>query len=994
LTPSAEAGLSPIFCRHCASAGSRFDLFCGSCGRPLAELEWRSQDGSWHSDRGTATLTLEGDFARLALRNRGVVPAWLKVTKTDLGQASWLEIEPLRRQVWQVPAGSEHYDLELSLSRDEAQRQLTALGRTALAVSFHVLGWPQVLELQLSIARHAWISPAGCQYRFLALERLERGFDHEVEVHAGNAVGASLEALPAVDEPLELPEGYWRLSAEELLPLGRGEPVPDGAESWRQTLRFQAPLRERLQQPACFDLRLPYALVRGAERQTLSSRLCGVVGRGPTLVQTSPRGICFSAPYEDRNLSVELSNPGHLPVRLLSIECWQGASAGERVEGPDWLAWSGLEPGTIVPPGGTARLELRIEPHRLRHREAADHASLWRRLRLAHDGWQADAEDRTLELLVEAQFGRTFPATVGIDFGTSNSVVYLLAGERGHDGFALTLEQGRARDADQLASVLFFRGDLSASEPVERRFHFGNEALNAYKLEPSNLVRGIKTLIRHDRRACYPFVTQVNGRRIPQSVGLQQLLDLFVVELRDRGERFFDPLAHSGPAGESRRPVLTGAVFSHPVEATESMLEALFEAAGSAGLAEGIASYADFAAGNCLDEASAAALAYTHLRLRGGLQVPELVQGLDCEHLLCIDIGAGTTDLAAVEIEGFRALLDGGSEPIRFRLRATGGDGDFGGDRLDREVALLLLAQLKAELAKVDEERALEPVLQALSVRSFADFQVGLATSRAARGERNGNGLPDAGELWARADELRSLAREAKHHLGEHDTFTAQLDGSSWLSLLGDRGRAPLLASFSLSLERTTLQELFRGQLKDPWEKCKEVLAAAGWAWEEVHTVLLTGQSFYSPLLRDPLCSWIEQSRAGAAGPFHVVAPGQGSSSFDPKVCVALGAAVLDRNSEDLVIERASGSRLGFDLQRERFKGLITVPGLEHGSSLPATATLSFRKAVHRLTLFRGKRAYVRFELPRPATELKLRVASASELWAESGDEKIRGELL
>jgi hypothetical protein len=174
-------------------------------------------------------------------------------------------------------------------------------------------------------------------------------------------------------------------------------------------------------------------------------------------------------------------------------------------------------------------------------------------------------------------------------------------------------------------------------------------------------------------------------------------------------------------------------------------------------------------------------------------------------------------------------------------------------------------------------------------------------------------------------------------------------------------------------------------------------VASAGWAWDQVTTLLFSGQSVRAPIVRALVKERANRGRGEDAPPLVFVEPGA-HPGFDPKECVAKGAAVWGENwlqaeSDWLSIAARMKDHLTNDLQTRKGKRYRTVEGLSAGTPLPARAT--FERAdgsLDRIVLYRGKERHVQFRFP-ATTKAEVVVDGPGEYWAVVDGQRIRGEV-
>jgi molecular chaperone DnaK (HSP70) len=717
------------------------------------------------------------------------------------------------------------------------------------------------------------------------------------------------------------------------------------------------------------------------------------VGRAPRLVALDAPHAEHPSLDRDASFPLRVANPGDLPLRIQRIEILR--SDGEpRSEGePDWFELHGLDAGDVLQPGERRSLRYDLRPER-RPSDELDREWCVRRVLLHHDGW-GEPDQRVLELEVGAQLGRVKVATgvyLGIDFGTSSSMVCLVRGD-GQVQVALQLDSD-ALSREQLPSLMYYRG-VSAADPEADPFLYGHEADASAGIEPANLVRSIKSVIAQHPSTRYHFLEELEpGRYRRRTYQPQELLDLFITELRRRAERAVSNLSVRQLRSlqlDSGKVRFVQAIFSHPVEVSADMKLALMKAAHAAGLNREQQGAEAFERGACVDEATAAALAYVYARMSGEVARDRPPQ--DLERALCFDVGGGTTDVAAVEIRDMASFLDGRSKTITVSLEATAGDPLFGGDDLDELVSGWVLEEIARMSAEQGAPISQGEILQAVGFRSFAEYYNGFEARRAHRHHSQADeALQDqARAIYHKAMEVLRKAEEAKCALSYADSYELNFSGEGWPR----RGRAQQLDNFTVTVRRDRFEAAVREQARKQAPLVERVRGNAGWDWGTVTTMLFTGQGTRVPSIREEVLGLAQGKREAGAEPLIVVQPDDGSG-FDPKRCVALGAAIWGTRQDAawITVRNRLAEQLTFDLQRPwgpfRFE---TVPGLERGSALPTEATIDFDGLRTSLELYKDRKLHVTFTFP-PASAVLVRVEGPGQYTLRAGDTVVCGETI
>lgn len=969
-------------CPRCTRQNGRFDRYCYHCGAPLADPRWkllgdRVADGDGHLVIGQLVPSA---VARIANRGTGAMSL---VLAEPGALPDWIARLP-REPVHVEPGGEGSVEIGLDVARLQRLFEPAAHRDDAAAdVSLDFLSTlmardgdglsPRRLTLRIVIAREPRLSPAASLYPFLPWERAD-GLVHAIEIHNDAAERIEVRRVEILDDPSAQALGGPRLGARSLLePV---EALPAQAQPGATIalgLRFVPP-EERTDGWFAAVVRYHYLLGREEER-SVQATITGVLGTAPDLVfedGQSRRTLALpevpTAPRE-----VILRNPGSIPVNLRDVEVLRG---GAVVTGDDWLAVEGVPPGRRIAPGQTLKLQLTIRPDD-RDDEEAKTALCERRVRIRHDGGTGDG---AAELLVKVGFPPTLIASsvwLGVDFGTSNSMVCALRNEH---STPLFLEG----DSVQLPSLMYFTGG-GGKKRADDAFLLGQKAKASERANPTNLVRSIKSVVARAPDTRFDFVlgTSQGGYQYHHYT-TQQLLDLLIKAMRRQAEsgvpRLPDALIKD--LFQGRRHVrFRRAVFTHPVDINEPMKKALHGAARSARLVGHAATLEAFSSDACVDEATAAVLAYVYLRAYEKLK--KELPFIDSERVLCYDVGGGTTDVAAVEVNGLRAYRAGEAESVSVVLCATAGDARSGGDNLDRWLALRALDQVRQQAEDARRPIDVRPYIQAIEADSWPDFKLSFQPPPGAE--------PDADyKVHRKAEELRSEAEKAKRKLGTSTSETfPPVDGADWLraKAAGPEGQ------FKVTLDQRSFAEHVTA---DTTQRCRlldQVLQNARWSWDQVTTLLFTGQGTRVPFLRKAVLDYV-RSKRGEALPI-VIQPDDGTG-FDPKACVALGAAVRgsSRESEWLVVTARKDDELTFDVQRRFGPKWKTIPGLEAGRALPASAEVGFGTEVTELVLGKNGAEYVRFEWSVPCRSVRVEVRGDASYVATVQDKEIQGVLV
>lgn len=1038
---------APILnCPTCGSPVSSFDQYCGVCGAVLARLRWSTpEEKAWHSTDGYVAVRQGARSALVRFRNEGVVPAGLVLRAEHVAELpDWVDRKELEKKIGEQtlvlpPNADEASFTELEIPLVAAQlaplfeEEESAIPRV-LEREAHLPFLTNLNELQdgrwtsrpfkltLLAARRPWISPARSHYRFLPIERLDgNGLEHRIELHNETIQDIDLLDIRITDDPdTATPPGYERLPAAAIFhreELEQRQPIEAGG-SWSDVLRLALadPSYKEKEALQWFAAVVEYQgeSVDGRESHAIACRIQGRVGRGPTLRVVGEPSLVVRSDQLQKEHSFEIENPGQLPVRIETVEILrEREGAEEAVAGRDWLALGGIAEGDLLAPGERRSLQVRLKPAQRPLDDFEEESQ--RRVRIRHDGLPGQGQ-ALVTLEVTVRFGRAEVRVAGIDFGTTNSVVCIRGKEA---SYPLRLETDPAPEPDlapnpnRIRSLMYF--DSNARGGFDESFLFGDLASSSANVSPENLVRSIKTVIARKPWMRYVFYrsgTDSARQRVTRTA--QELLNLFISELRRRGEmgaRLLPRKAFSdlGLDGMGTQINLGQAVFSHPAEIGTEAKRALMEAARRAGINEAFSELDGFFGVGSIDEATAAVLAYAEERVLGSFS--DLPRS-DTERVLCFDMGGGTTDMAAIEVLGIASYDAGERERVTVNLKARAGV-RFGGDYLDQLLALMILQEIGQQIGEQSSSVVLPKVELAICSTSYPDFRDAILQLREAEngrdhaGEENGDGAQAENEwlaIYKVATEILKSAEKAKRKLSslEAEEVTTVLSGSIWPHVDG----VAATENFEVRLQRAAFEDQVREETRKHLHLLDSIVQGADWKWPEVTTLLFTGQSARMLAIREEVANYIESRRGTDAPELLRIEPGR--SGFDPKNCVAIGAAIWGANQQALEpwleIHNHVQDRLTYDLEtksgpakRPRF---TKVPGLERGQSLPAQGRISLPAGMkrHGLELYRdrGESAYVTFKFPLEVvgpSDLVIQIHGPNDFSIVVGGREYKGEV-
>ncbi len=463
---------------------------------------------------------------------------------------------------------------------------------------------------------------------------------------------------------------------------------------------------------------------------------------------------------------------------------------------------------------------------------------------------------------------RPYDGFVGIDFGTTNSVVALLDPVAG-----LTMVKDRSLGVEDtegnflIPSLVVYEagGDDAA-------YYIGRRAVNASRLYPDGTVRSIKRLLGTDARD-----QNLGGsNRQPEDIvaailkSLKEYAEYTLLDLR--GEGF----------------TIEEAVFTVPAAFYDAQIQALLKACAKVQLQAAVRKSAEVEAEEqamILYEPSAAAFAFMHhlQNAAGGTQGEVLEGKLESKkavHFLVYDHGGGTLDISVAKL----LEVEGGS--WRLEIKSNLGDSRVGGDNFDlRLMEELLLEFSKTDLAEgFDLNLILEPRRKILE-----------------RATREGWSSDDLSLVLGARDQWKILAEEAKIGLSkpEAERFEVHIRGTE-VPLQSENSQRrfairSFLAPVRIQFERKRLEDLVSDLLDRCENLAQRALAVAKLPASEVDYLLHTGRQSLMPAVRNLLTKPRRATTDKSGAMLEPLFRGEGYLElWEPqllKICVCQGAA-------------------------------------------------------------------------------------------------------
>jgi hypothetical chaperone protein len=379
----------------------------------------------------------------------------------------------------------------------------------------------------------------------------------------------------------------------------------------------------------------------------------------------------------------------------------------------------------------------------------------------------------------------------GLDFGTSNSAIGVVRGNRA----ALAPVEA---DSTLIPSAVFF--DYEARGSVL----FGNAAISAYVGQTEGrLMRALKSILGS------PLIdeeTVLGGRKVP----LREVVEIFVRHLKHKAEAF---------AGQE----ITAVVHGRPVRFVDDDDKA--DARAQEVLA-GIARRVGFRDVAFVYEPIAAAHHYEQT-----VQAEELV--------LIADIGGGTSDFSVVRVGPQQR---GRADRSRDVLATAGVR--IGGTDFDTALSLASVMPLLGLGTRLVEKDL--PMPNAL-YHELATW----ATINFAYTYKNERELGELVTLACEPDKVERLLKVVHHRLGHRVAFAVE---DAKIALSAEDRAAVSLAFIEAGLAATATRDGFDGAIEARIERlhrsARDCIAAAGLTPAAIQTVFLTGGSSRVPAVR------------------------------------------------------------------------------------------------------------------------------------------------
>jgi molecular chaperone DnaK len=498
---------------------------------------------------------------------------------------------------------------------------------------------------------------------------------------------------------------------------------------------------------------------------------------------------------------------------------------------------------------------------------------------------------------------------IGIDFGTTNSVVAVLS-TRDESGIDLVRDELSGKEL--IPSVLVFDDPDS--------YKIGSAAKNEADTAPDRTVRSIKRVMGYDR----------DREFFDRSYSAADLASKIIRKLVLLAEQKI----HLDSSNEAHYAIHK-AIITVPANFHDLQIRDLLEACRSAGLdteeekARKVEERqremvgAMVSAGVILDEPSAAVLYYLDYlrREREGSAVMQSVAREQGLKMLVFDYGGGTLDVAIATA----TQIPGGGTGLR--VITSLGDNVIGGDYIDVLFMKELLRRCREEILPHFE---FDISLVACTLRELER-----------RGESEGWSREVRRELLRVRAQWKDLAEQAKIRIAENQQAPIDILPDLIVRVTSDMLETAPRAARIPPLPAETIQNILQPVLARCQELIRRLLSLAKVEASEVDYILHTGRQSLLPAIRDRVRSLfpnLTQDR-DILEQKHL------------KICVAKGAALYGSMRDRLVepgariVLLSDGRRLPHSYGVETFRNLVDAELdeiIERGEPYPIERTKTY----------------------------------------------------
>ena len=1004
-----------IQCGTCFASLQNWMRYCPKCGVAQVHLKWVDLS----SPEGVSVERLNVDPSethgkKVRLYNAGQTKVHLRLDDYRPPSVNWINFSNLQEELPQafVLEAGECLDFDLrfdSMALREAFAKLDTDASLEINTCINFLctdikysrkdeKWDfKTLELPVFLAKRPFISPNLNLFRFLSWERLEEGFDYTVYI--GNfspeerkiksvtfddledATGVAL----TIDLPAETIAEIPVIPLEHILEDMKSKYHFQGIMSHTKkdiVLRFQSQGKMSTGVGRFYGL-VSFELDNG---EVLELVVGGLLGHEPK-VELKDYDPLHQNKYEP--VTFRLYNNGDLPLELTGVSLYESDNENTRFDQisnleEDWLLFKQSDLFCTLQPKEVKEVQAKIVIGNYQSKN--DETFGFRQVVFHHANEMRFATVAS----VQVEFGITKIAEhvyVGIDFGTSNSMVSVVNSKTESATYDMEILEiaDDSDNATQLNSLLWY----TSSQP---EYLVGAAAnINAGQ-QYANLVRSMKTIVNQDANERFSFIHKSvdagNQRQKVTYRTAQELMNFFINVLSRSSERYLSGLvsAEKEKLGlKGANITLSKAIFTHPVDVGPQAFQALMTASHAAGINKEYRTVEEFKEKCCVDESTAAALYFVY----------SLVNNADLfgyeadfeEKILCVDIGGGTSDITPIyyEMDAF------GLQSIE--ILPSKGVERLGGDQLDIWLAELILTKLKA--AEKSEETWVELAdeieddidnlwmsLNSFSFQAFTDsFQSKVSRLRGVNLRYDGIDRNFMLNVFKDSSVLRQVCEKAKIELSDVSNPVAKIPIKFW----NGSGKVT-----ELQITQKEFQGIVQKFLLQLNPLIDSTLAEIFWSYDDISIVLFTGQTTYSEQLRDLVIDYIASKRTQGKKDLFVVHPDP--EVFCPKSCVAKGGALYPiLTAEDSPITVIDGrdktisiTELPSDVYlvpKNLQKKLKPLPNFVTGAAFPVSTTLKLRKPKQEFAFYAKDATEPMFEikLSQGVDVLEITISSLSD---------------
>ncbi len=493
---------------------------------------------------------------------------------------------------------------------------------------------------------------------------------------------------------------------------------------------------------------------------------------------------------------------------------------------------------------------------------------------------------------------------IGIDFGTSNSVVAVW-----HEGETLVVADKQGK-SPLIPSVLVFHGRAD-------NYKIGIEAEKEAAAYPESTVRSIKRVMGYGNERSF----------FGKHFWPEDLAALIIKKLVEYAERFLFQLNKGRP-----NPYLDirKAIVTVPANFYDLQVRGILEACEKAGIdteetrvKEAVKDLReqmghDINEGIILDEPTAAALFFLKLFQEEGKLEEEFEKKFKNDetiNLLIFDYGGGTLDVSVVQV------LELPEHNIGVRALANKGDNRVGGDSIDLAVMKKLLVACAKE---------------------FNGFQDSLVQMNYPDLEERRRGEKWSAPVWAEIMGVRAKWKKAAEDLkialstSNDREFVMPREG---LVYLDDGQLKHIEGTFRKKITRKTLTGWVKGLLEKSKTLMRESLTLSDLEAKDIDYIIHTGRSSLMPQVRDTVRSVFPDlpKKRDILDENHL------------KVCVAKGAVLYALLRSEVCLEHgvrivSDGRKLPHSYGIQVNKGFKQVfePIIQRGATYPVEKVKSY----------------------------------------------------